>query len=73
MRSVSQHCGHRHSQKRRRLPSSSSSDRRSKKSYNERAGVKSVSPIRHSLLPSPSRSTFTHEISLTVRPQDDDF
>ena len=49
LRSVSQHCGHRHSHKRRRLPSSSSSDRRSKKSYNERAGVKSVSPIRHSL------------------------
>ena len=49
LRSVSQHCGHRHSRKRRRLPSSSSSDRRSKKSYNERAGVKSVSPIIHSL------------------------
>ena len=49
MRSVSQHCGHRHGRKRRRLPSFSSSDRRSKKSYNERAGVKSVSPIRHSL------------------------
>ena len=48
LRSVSQHCGHRHSRKRRRLPSSSS-DRRSKKSYNEKAGVKSVSPIRHSL------------------------
>ena len=48
LRSVSQHCGHRHSRKRQRLPSSSS-DRRSKKSYNERAGVKSVSPIRHSL------------------------
>ena len=49
MRSVSQHCGHRHSRQRRRLPSFSSSDRRSKKSYNGRAGVKSVSPIRHSL------------------------
>ena len=49
LRSVSQHCGHRHSCKRRRLTTSSSSDRRSKKSYNERAGVKSVSPIRHSL------------------------
>ena len=49
LRSFSQHCGHRHSRKRRRLPSSSSSDRRSKKSYNERAGVKSVFPIRHSL------------------------
>ena len=72
LRSVSRHCGHRHSLKRQRIPSSSS-DRRSQKPYNERADVKSVSPIRHSLLPSPSRSTVTHEISLTVRPQDDDF
>ena len=72
-RSVSRHHRHRHGRKRRRSPSSSSSERRSKKSYNERADEKSVSPVRQSLSPSPSRFTVAHEISLTVGSHDDDF
>ena len=72
-RFVSRHHRHRHGRKRRRSPSSSSSERRSKKSYNERADAKSVSPVRQSLSPSPSRFTVAHEISLTIGPHDDDF
>ena len=72
-RSVSRHHQHRHGRKRWRSPSSSSFGRRSKKSYNERADAKSVSPVRQSLSPSPSRFTVAHEISLTVGPHCDDF